>query len=784
MQQMRITVREIIEYVMRSGDISAVFLSSKRMADGIKAHQKFQKQSKEQYEREVSIDMLVSRDGVEILLSGRIDGVIREEAMTIIDEIKSTARSIDDIDDGKGLHWAQVMMYAYMYCIKYGLDAIKTRLTYIELDTFKIKQFVQEKDVFELEEFFYDVIDRYIEWAKAQKDFKVVCLESIKNLEFPFEGYRKGQKQLMAAVYKSIEEGKLLFSRAPTGIGKTIATLFPAIKAYGNDKCEKIFYLTAKNIGKQVALDTLLLLESKGLSIKRVVITAKDKACLMEERNCDPEYCHYAKGHYDRVNAVLSELYQNYNHFDRELIEKYAILHQVCPYELSLDIATFCEIVICDYNYVFDPTASLKRFFSEEGGKYSVLIDEAHNLVDRAREMFSASLDKKTVLDLKKKVKQLDQRLYQYFTKLNKLFIEKKKVSQQHRDGAFVESDMPHEFEDLVKSILYRTEKIFKIHKDWPYMPHLLEFYFNGFDFVKKMELYDDRYVTYYQKDGDNFIVKMFCIDPSNNLRSVVSNLQGVVYFSATLIPMHYYVSLLGGDENSYGLNLASPFEQKRLCLLIDRNITTKYDLRDKSVVPIIESIDKITDAKKGNYMVFFPSYKYMEKVYEAYFECYDKQTKELIIQERYLNDVQREMFLEQFSEKRDKTLIAFVVLGGMFGEGIDLTGDKLVGAIIVSVGIPQIGYERDLIKGYFDKTLGNGYEYAYTFPGMNKVMQSAGRVIRTNSDSGVVALLDQRFNTPYYKSLFPVEWSHSKTVHTVSEMQEVLENFWETLEN
>ncbi|MBC7959253.1 MAG: PD-(D/E)XK nuclease family protein, partial [Vallitaleaceae bacterium] len=480
MTQIKISVRELIEYVLRSGDINAVFLSSKRMQDGTKAHQRFQKAAGEEYLQEVSISYEVVYEDVHLLLSGRIDGLIKMEDSVTIDEIKSTARNLDDLEIGNRLHWAQVWMYAYMYAVQNDLQQVHTRLTYIELETFKIKQFVELKTLKELENFFYDVVEKYVGWAKKQNDWREISRHSMREMEFPFGAYRKGQKQLMTAVYKTIEEKKLLFSRAPTGIGKTIATLYPSIKALGHDKCDKIFYLTAKTIGKEVVVDTLEALQNKGLFIKRLVITAKDKTCLNTKKACNPEECSFAKGHFDRVNEVLEKMYDAHHVFNREIIEQYALEHRVCPYELSLDLALFCDVIICDYNYVFDPSAVLRRFFVEESGKYVVLIDEAHNLVDRAREMYSATLDKQKVMALKKKVKDIDARLYKYFNQLNKVLIDRRKVCDEREEGSYCEKEMPGDCEEALRGILFRTEKIFGTHKKWEHMEELLDFYFDS----------------------------------------------------------------------------------------------------------------------------------------------------------------------------------------------------------------------------------------------------------------------------------------------------------------
>lgn len=778
--EIRISVRELIEFVLRSGDIRSVFLSSSRAADGIKAHQKIQKRFAKEYdhyEAEVPIHDTVCMEGISLKLSGRIDGIIRDGDVPIIDEIKSVARDLMYIEkDHNPLHWAQGKMYAYMYALQEGLEEIEVQLTYVELGTFAIKQFKESYTMSKLEEFYMDTILLYVNFAKEIAHYNEIKDESIKALAFPFEDYRRGQRKLVSSVYKVILENEKLYARAPTGIGKTMATLFPAIKSL-QEHSGKIFYLTAKTIGRDVAEKAMKLLENHGLKMKRVLITAKDKVCLHEEKKCDSDYCPYAKGHFDRINDALSAMMSSTFHYSREVILEYAKRYQVCPYELSLDVALFSDVIICDYNYAFDPSAVLKRFFVEGNGRYVFLIDEAHNLVDRARSMYSAVISKKAILDLKRKVKDKDKHLYRYLNKMNQFMIEKRHACEDM--GHVVEEYYSEEYVDLLRGVLYRIEKIFPQLKDFEHMDDLLTFYFDTFDFVKKTELYDDRYVTYYEKIKDEVLMRIYCIDPSHNLKTYMDNAKAAVLFSATLTPMDYFVKILGGHEKNYGLTLESPFEADHLCMLVNKTVSTKYKDRKMTYDRVVETIRHTIRGKKGNYMVFFPSYQYMEDVYERFVDGMNHERTIAMRQERGLREEEKEAFLQAFHEEREETLVAFAVLGGMFGEGIDLKGETLSGAIIVGVGLPSICLERDLIKEHFDSRSGNGFQYAYMYPGMNKVMQAAGRVIRTSSDVGVVVLIDQRFGHSYYRSMFPPEWYHMKYIHSGKNLQETIDAFW-----
>ncbi|PKM55565.1 MAG: ATP-dependent helicase [Firmicutes bacterium HGW-Firmicutes-3] len=773
----QVSVRNIIDYILRGGSIESVALSSTRAVDGTRAHQKFQKAQKDDYQVEVKLVHTCQVDQIDFTITGRMDGLFEEEGMVVIDEIKSTGIPLHLIKGNNIMHWAQVKMYGYIYAFQNHLMGVTCRLTYIDLEDYNVQHFTSYETIEDLEDFYYDILGRYAKWALSLERFKERCLDSIGTLTYPFATYRKGQKQLMHGVYKTIIEGQKLFARAPTGIGKTIATLYPAIKALGEKKTEKIFYLTAKTIGKEVANQTLNLLEDQGMVLKRVTITAKEKICLNEVTKCNKEDCPYALGHYDRVNTAIEAVFKATDCYTREVIESFAKLHQVCPYELSLDLALFCEVIVCDYNYVFDPSAKLQRFFVEGSGGYTLLIDEAHNLVDRGRSMYSVVLEKDQILDLRRKVKDLDTRLYKYMTRLNQKMLHYRKACENYEHLRFETKDMPYDIEDDLRAIIYRTEKIFKEHQNWQYMEMLLDFFFTAYDYVKKTELYSEKYITSFEKKGNNLRIHLYCMDPSDNIRMATNEMKGVVYFSATLLPMSYYMDLLGGNKENYGMMLSSPFDSEKLGLVIDRSISTKYQNRESSIGPIGEHIMTIAREKKGNYLVFFPSYKYMEDVLnDLVFSRKVEEEFDLLYQERGLTEAAKEAFIQSFEKPRERSLIAFSVLGGMFSEGIDLVGNRLIGVLIVGVGLPMICYENDLIKEHFGQ---KGFDYAYVYPGMNKVLQAAGRVIRTVHDMGVVVLLDERFAGHQYRALFPLEWSHYKTVVRKEDLYAVLDLFW-----
>lgn len=789
-ENISISVREIIEFVLRSGDIKTVFLSSSRAVDGIKIHKEVQKKYKDKYsnyESEVQISSVTKFENIQLEIGGRVDGIILDDEIPIIDEIKSITVDIEDIlENHNPLHWAQGKMYGYMYMKDNNLDKIYIQITYCNVSSKAIKCFKKLFSFEELELFYQNVVYGYMDFAKLIWAYRISRSKSIELLDFPFENYRDNQRKLMKGVFKMVINREKLFARAPTGTGKTIATIFPAIKSIPREE-KKIFYLTAKTIGREVAKDTIDILRDSGLIIKSVVITAKDKICINEGKRCDGEYCPYAKGHYDRVNEALLDILQNEDSYQLSTIIRYSEKHRVCPYELSLDISLYCDLVICDYNYAFDPSAFLRRYFSDEisdeikiKNNYVFLVDEAHNLVDRARDMYSSIISKKKILDMKKKIKDKDKRLYKYFDELNKHLIDKRKEMDSESTLVFEKYDV--KVEELLRGIIHRTEKIFYSLADWQYKDLILEIYFDLYDFLKKLSLYDESYVTYYEKTKDEVIMKIFCLNPRNNLMKYTKNASSIVLFSATLTPMDYFMNLLGGDENSYYFDTKSPFDQNKLCLISNSGISTRYRDREMTYDDIVENILESIHHKSGNYLVFFPSYRYMEGVWERLTEVVKDDEIELVKQERGLSEKEKEDFLSMFDEKNEKTLLALSVLGGVFGEGIDLKGEKLSGVIIIGVGLPMICLERDLIKKHYDKDGDKGFKYSYVYPGFNKVLQAVGRVIRTDDDTGIALLIDDRFKYSNYTRIFPPEWSHMKYFYNSKDVGNEIKKFWDSM--
>jgi Rad3-related DNA helicases len=794
--KIKISVRNLVEFVLRSGDLDSRFTGSSRAMEGTKAHQKLQKEykikfSKEkqipleefvedkkiEYMAEVSLKYDIEYKGFNFMIEGRADGIIIEGLDVTIDEIKSVTKPLELVDEEYNyLHWAQAKCYAYIYAIQNNLGDISVQITYYNINSEEIKKLRKSFSVKELEIFFLSLLDGYYFWASFMKDWKMTRDISIRKLSFPFKSYRKGQREFAVAVYRTIKEERKIFAQAPTGIGKTMSTLFPSIKAMGEGVVSKIFYLTAKTITRSVAEDAIIKMAAGGLNLKVVILTAKDKICFKEKPSCNPEDCEFAKGHFDRVNNALDEILNKENIINREVIVKYSKKFSICPFEFSLDLALWADCIICDYNYVFDPRVYLRRFFDNED-EYTFLIDEAHNLVDRAREMFSSELRKQPFLEVKKIMKSKEPKIAKALDKINSCMIKFRRLCEEQEQNIYVEKNEMEEIYPLLRRLISESEEwLTKNNKSEGY-EQLLEIYFDSLAFIRISELYDERFITYLEKQGSDVRIKVFCLDPSYLLSESMKRGKSVVLFSATLSPIDYFKEILGGTDSDYIIRLPSPFSIEKRKLLIADRVSTKYKDRESSLLSIIEYISAMISAKKGNYLVFFPSYSYMKKTYEKFCEQYP--SINTMIQESNMVEEDREKYLLNFKEDNKETLLAFAVLGGIFSEGIDLKGDRLIGTIIIGVGLPQLCLERDIIMNYFKEKNNLGYEYAYMYPGMNKVLQAAGRVIRTEEDKGGILLIDGRFGKLYYKVLFPKEWHSNISVRSVKDIQNNLTEFW-----
>ena len=775
----RISVRNLVEFILREGDIdnrTGGGQDPENMQMGSRIHRKIQRQMGSDYQAEVPLKTEIVCDGFILKIEGRADGLIHTKEQVMVDEIKGVLRELDRVQEPAGIHLAQAKCYASMVAEQEGVDEIGVQMTYCQMETEEVKRFQYSYQSNELKVWFDEVIRQYEKWAKFQIEWRKARNASIKGIEFPFP-YRKGQRDLAVSVYRTILRKKKLFIQAPTGVGKTISTVFPAVKAVGEELGEKIFYLTAKTITRTVAEQAFETLREQNLKFKVITLTAKEKICFCEETSCNPDDCPYAKGHFDRVNDAVYELLMQEDVMSREVLEAQAREHKVCPFEMALDVSTWVDGVICDYNYVFDPDAQLRRFFAEGGaGGYLFLIDEAHNLVERGRQMYSAELCKEDFLAVKKLVKGEAPRFAKRLEACNKILLAMKKECENYK----VLDNISH-FGIQLMNVLSETDRYLEECVDKEVRETVLDFYFQVRSFMNIYDGLDENYVVYteYQENG-RFVLKLFCVNPAANLQKCLDKGISTVFFSATLLPLKYYSRMLSTRKENFGMYVESPFEQKNRCLLICRDVSSRYTRRGyEEYRKIAEYIARMSWQKKGNYMVFFPSYKLMDDVWQVYQEEFSSGWVRCICQHASMTEREREEFLEEFTEESADTLVGFCVMGGIFSEGIDLRGDRLIGSMIVGVGLPQMNHEQELIKSYYDEKEHLGFAYAYQLPGMNKVLQAGGRVIRGMADQGIVVLADQRFSSFSYRRLFPQHWQTAREVRSVGELEEGIQRFW-----
>ncbi len=810
-----ISVRGLVEFILRSGNIDNRIQQAPAdaMQEGGRIHRMIQKSMGPDYHAEVPLAYIHHTDNYDLLIEGRADGILdkniddkdaydaqesfidKPKPAPLIDEIKGTYRDLRKMEAPVDVHLAQAKCYAAMYCKERHCPNINVRMSYCNIDTEDMKYFDFSFTYEEIVKWFDDLIQMYLKWSDFEFAWSSTRTTSIKSVQFPFP-YRDGQKDLAAAVYRTIVHGKKLFLEAPTGTGKTITTVFPTVKAIGEGKISKLFYLTAKTITRTVAEEAFATLRSaQNLRFKTVTITARDKICFIDEkeRSCNPEACPYAKGHYDRINDAIYDLLTSEDSFDRDKIVEYAQKHQVCPFEMSLDMSLWADGVICDYNYVFDPFVYLRRFFAEGKKKdYVFLVDETHNLLDRGRDMYSAVLRKESFLELKSSIKEFHPSIAGHLDKCNKAMLELKR----NCDGCTVLTSIDSVINPLNRLAGIISEYL-EDHSEGPCRDEILEFYFDVSRFLTIYDLVDDHYVMYseFSEDG-SFLLRLACADPSRNLAACMERGRSTILFSATLLPIQYYKKLLGGTEEDYEIYAKSIFDPARLGVYLGVDVTSKYSERSpQQYYNIATYIDSVVKSRSGNYLIFFPSHQFLEEVLYVYEEEFlDEENTELLVQRDYMSEEAREAFLDRFSTGNnidlsevihmdleiieDKNVLGFCVMGGIFSEGIDLKYDSLIGVIVVGTGIPLVCNEREILREYFEKAGFDGFDYAYRFPGMNKVLQAAGRVIRTEEDKGVVTLLDNRFTLASYRSLFPREWKGYKNVTTKTVKNEITQ-FW-----
>lgn len=774
-KELELSIHQLVDFLLRKGDIDNRVFNRASMQEGTLIHALYQSKQDENYLSEYPLRDTLIVDEIAVTIQGRADGIIAKGNHYTVDEIKTTIIDLKQFrDENLEWHLGQAKCYAFLFAKERKLKSISIKLTYIKQGNTSEKLFDNYTFVYEeLEQFVYSLIEEYIEFYNVIFRKDEIKNSSIEKLEFPFKDYRKGQRNLTRYAYATAINGGNLFVEAPTGIGKTMSTLFPFIKAIKNDEKAKIFYLTAKNSGKLNAHNALKILKAKGLSLIDILITAKEKICFCKDKACNPDECPFTKGYYNKIKNVIKESLLSFDDFDYETIITMAKKYEICPFEYQLDLSLFSDVIICDYNYLFDPISYMKRYFDEDSSHYLALIDEAHNLIARSREMYSASLNREMYLKAKESLKGSKNK------KIKTMLSRMKKVFDNY--GLLEEGE--HEFIDIdlkeFRSIEYFVNSYQEVNKtdNKDITKELTKLYLEVNKFKKISEFYSDNYIYYVKKTNEDITLNLLCLDASKYIKSILTRIKASIMFSATLSPMDYYVNLLGGDtDESPTIELESPFPRSHLKIMVAPKVSIKYKNREKTYELVADYIKTFVSQKVGNYFVYLPSYEYQERIIE--YLNFEEEVK-VHIQKKDMLDYEKEEFLENFKENPSETHVALTIIGGSFGEGIDLVSDRLIGLVVVGIGLSKINYESNKIVEYFKSKDLNGYDYAYTFPGMNKIMQAVGRLIRSESDKGAALLIDERYMTRSYQGLFAGEWKDYEVVMSNEEVAKSLQKFY-----
>ncbi len=776
----RVAVRDLVAMMMPGGDLVPPTRNRIRAVDGTRSHVRVQSSRPEGYRKEVTVSFTVEHPEIVLEIHGRIDGILERDGTVVVEEIKTTGRTLAELRQIQNCrHLAQAQVYSYIYASQNDLREVDIHITYCHAYSGETKTFEHTYSLVELGQVFHAIVRSFLAWLARLARRRRIRNDSIARLTFPFASYRAGQREMAVQVYRATATSAKLFVRAPTGIGKTMATLFPAVKAVGEGLCTKIFYLTARSTAAQAAETALARMHANGLKLRSITLTAKAKVCFREEPDCHPDLCEYSRGYYDRLRAAIDEILETGEAYTRPVIEQVSRKHRVCPFEFSLDLSLLADCVICDYNYLYDPRVYLRRYFLERPGDYLFLVDEAHNLVDRARSMYSAPLGKREFMTLKRSLgKARGSKLAACLNAINRCFIALRKGLQERELYRCAEKEKPEELCELLDDLVELMEPILFQDGVIDNRDEMLELFFRCLHFLRIGELFDDHYATTMVRRRNDVDIKLLCLDPSELLRERSEKGRATVFFSATLFPRKYFFHLLGGGEHDRFIAYPSSFPEENARLLLVDSISTRFRDRESTYDRVAACLSSLVAARQGNYLLFFPSYAYMDESVDRFIRM-DGAIR-VLKQERGMPEEDRQAFLAQFVESPGCHLAGFAVMGGIFGEAIDLVGERLTGVAVVGVGLPQISFERDLMLDYFNRAAGGrGFHYAYTYPGMSRVLQAAGRVIRTETDRGVILLIDDRFATPVYRGLYPPEWGGLTRVGDLDRVGALLKQFW-----
>lgn len=775
-----LSVRELCGFVLRRGDVKSG-AGHHEMINGAAIHRMLQEECRskdERYRAEVRLSAKLEYGDYILEVSGRADGVSYDGNEYTVDEIKSVVYPLSLIDERfSRLHLAQAKCYAYMLVKSKHVETVNVKLVYYHVEENTIREFNYSYTANQVTEFFHSLVCAYGKWALLALSLHERRTNGVAELRFPFKKARSGQSGLMKECYSAMTRGYNLYVNAPTGIGKTISTLYPAMLSF-NKNTDKVFYLTAKTSTQKAAEDTVRLICGDAPFLKSVTVSAKGKMCIypgVKEKDYPCESCERGIDYYDRVNDAIFDIITNEWTITSDTVRVYAEKHKICPFEFSLDISEWCDVMIGDYNYVFDPRASIRRNV-DTGERYILLVDEAHNLADRAREMFSASLKLG-------QFRRFDGTFAESFRELDELIkkiesIIKSIVSDAEEYSEYVSFDLSEplylcvmRFEMVLSEAMKKNREIFtELEKEK--FNELVSLMLDCRHFVNTAAQFDKCCVQYVDEGHE---IKLYCVQPGERIKKIVTANGNAVFFSATLLPWDYYLKMLGYEDSDIKCEVDSPFLRDNF-LIMSYGLSTKYNDREAGAHELARAIKAAVSAKVGNYLVFFPSFSYMEQITTVYKALYPDSF--VLLQKRKMSTLEREEYISKFAEAPQSTLVGFAVMGGVFSEGIDLTGDRLTGVVIIGTGLPSPSVERSAVTEYFNENDENGFDYSYFFPGMNRVFQAMGRVIRTESDRGFALLIDERFLHEETREIFPPFWQDIKTVSDAKDIYMKIKGF------
>lgn len=786
-----LTVRELCALVLKSGDLNSkrgTRIAECRSAD---IYERLQRDAGGYYTSDTAVVSTVLFNGIYYTVSGSVSGIVRTEKGIFADEVTAVG-AYEFFAPPSELFTAVLKCHAYFIALQDGLDAIDGRITYFNTKNEKLRYFRYSFTKKELEEYYLSLLERVEPFARIEATRELDVLPAAATAVFPYSELRSGQELMIKECYGAVKRGKRLFVEAPTGTGKTISSLFGAVRALGEKKTDKIFYLTAKASVRREAYSACARLFGTGIGLRAVVLNAKENMCLMSGEcspsKCEPDSCPYARGYYGRQNAALLELLGSGNGYPTGLVTSVAQKYSLCPYELSLDLSEYCDVVICDYNYAFDPSVYLRRYFSDgqRGEKYTFLIDEAHNLADRARQMYSAVLCSDSLEAVAARVEETAGELGTALEYMRREFLRLRRLCRDSvirgadgiERGFFMSRSPLGGFCETLEKFRRDCETWLRKNRESEPYNAVWQLCASVRKYLCVNEFFDKGFLCYVELEGNRTTVKTYCLDPSSVMNCLLSRAASAVMFSATLTPTEYFCDVLGCRGKSASVTLPSPFDSGRLKVAVADFVSTRYEDRRVNAGKLAAIIAASVAPMAGNYIVYFPSYDCLEAVRKLFVRKYPNVST--VVQRRDMHFSEREEFLSHFKADSGSLRVGFCVLGGAFSEGIDLPGSRLIGVIVIGVGLPRLSNERNIIKEHYDGDNGRGYDYAYTYPGMNNVLQAAGRVIRTDSDRGIVVLVDDRYALPQYRQLFPKHWKKIQYAGNVGSLAEILRRFWQ----